>query len=428
MLQKFDLRYFLAQKHVNAVFRLHFRKLVFIGRENIPTDKPIIFAPTHRNALVDALILVYENVKQQVVFLARADIFANPTIAKILNFLKIIPVYRIRDGKENLDKNKQIFEMCRQILKQGNPICLFPEARYNPHQNQLPLQKAIPRIVLPAEAEVNFTLDTHIVPMAFYYTAKDSFLSDLYVTYSRPVRVADYKELYEQDENQAVNKLRLHLEARLREYVVDIPEEDYDEISALINFNAEELAEKSFPEKDGLVRASQEIIRRIKVLKETNPQAYADKISTLKNTLQELKSHGLTSKDFINRPTGKLGIIIRAILQIATAPLALAGLLNAIFPILTYKKLLSLFKDKQFISSVRIVSGVFIIPFFFLLQFVLMGLICGNWLYALAYLTASPIVFYFGACWRKWWKMLMRRIKTVLFIGRRKIKLDGLNI
>ena len=176
------------------------------------------------------------------------------------------------------------------------------------------------------------------------------------------------------------------------------------------------------------MRASQEIIRRIKVLKETNPQAYADKISTLKNTLQELKSHGLTSKDFINRPTGKLGIIIRAILQIATAPLALAGLLNAIFPILTYKKLLSLFKDKQFISSVRIVSGVFIIPFFFLLQFVLMGLICGNWLYALAYLTASPIVFYFGACWRKWWKMLMRRIKTVLFIGRRKIKLDGLNI
>ena len=239
----------MAQKHVNAVFRLHFRKLVFIGRENIPTDKPIIFAPTHRNALVDALILVYENVKQQVVFLARADIFANPTIAKILNFLKIIPVYRIRDGKENLDKNKQIFEMCRQILKQGNPICLFPEARYNPHQNLLPLQKAIPRIVLPAEAEVNFTLDTHIVPMAFYYTAKDSFLSDLYVTYSRPVRVADYKELYEQDENQAVNKLRLHLEARLREYVVDIPEEDYDEISALINFNAEELAEKSFPEK-----------------------------------------------------------------------------------------------------------------------------------------------------------------------------------
>ncbi|HHT22689.1 MAG TPA: hypothetical protein GXZ87_05170 [Bacteroidales bacterium] len=428
MLQKFDFKYFLMQKHVNAVFRLHFRKLVFIGKENIPTDKPIIFAPTHRNALVDALILVYENVKKQVVFLARADIFANPTIAKILNFLKIMPVYRIRDGKENLDKNQQIFDMCGQILKKGSPIALFPEGRYNPHQNLLPLQKAIPRIVLPTEAETDFTLDTHIVPMAFYYTAKDEFLSDLYVTYGKPIRVSDYKELYEQDANQAANILRLDLDARLREYVVDIPMEDYDEISALIDFNATELAKPSFPKKDGLVRASQEIIRRIKELKETAPQAYADKISATKNARQLLKSHGLTSKDFVNPPIGKFGIITRAILLIATAPLAFVGLLNTIFPTLIYKKLLNLFKNKQFISSVRIVSGIFIVPLFYLLQFVLVGLISKNWLCALAYLIASPIVFYFGTYWRKWRKMLMRKIKVRKFVDKNKGNLSDLEV
>lgn len=428
VLQRFDLKYYLAQKHVNAVFRLHFRKLVFIGRENIPTDKPIVFAPTHRNALVDALILVYENVSRQVVFLARADIFANPTIAKILNFLKIMPVYRIRDGKENLDKNQQIFEMCGEILKKGSPIALFPEGRYNPQQNLLPLQKAIPRITLPTEAETNFTLNTHIVPMAFYYTAKDEFLSDLYVTYGKPIRVSYYRELYEQDPNHATNQFRQDLDARLREYVVDIPMEDYDEISALIDFNATRLAKESFPEKDGLVRASQEIIRHVKVLKETAPQAYSEKISAAKNAIQLLKSHGLTSKDFRNQPIEKPGIISRAILLIATAPLAFAGLLNTIFPTLIYKKLLSLFKDKQFISSVRIVSGVFIVPLFYLLQSLFVGMINNNLFLALIYLIASPVVFYFGCFHRKWWKILMRRIKVKKFVDDNKVELSRLNV
>lgn len=420
MLQKFDLKYFLAQLHVNRVFRLHFRKLVFTGKENIPTDKPIIFAPTHRNALMDALILVYENVKQQVVFLARADIFKKPLVIKILNFLKIMPVYRIRDGKENLGKNEEIFKMCGRILKNGNPICLFPEARYNPHQNLLPLQKAIPRIALPTEAETNFSLDTHIVPMAFYYTNKDSFLSDLYVTYGKPVRVADYKELYDQDENQAVNKLRQDLDARLREYVVDIPEEDYDEISALIDLNAKELAKKSYPANDGLVQASQEIIRRIKALKESNPQAYTYKITAVQNALQLLKSHGLTSKDPITRPKGYLGIFARALPMAVAAPLALAGLLNTIFPILIYKKLLSVVKDKQFISSIRLVIGIFVVPIFYLLQFVLVRLISGNWLCASAYLLASPVLFMFGSYWRKGCKEILRMEVVRQFVKEKK--------
>jgi len=412
--------YFLMQLHVNRVFRLHFHKLVFTGKENIPQDKPLIYAPTHRNALMDALILVHENVKQQVVFLARADIFKKPLVIKILYLFKIMPVYRIRDGKENLGKNKEIFVQCGEILKNGNPLCLFPEARFNPHQNLLPLQKAIPRIALPTEAETGFTLDTHIVPVAFYYTAKDRFLSDLYVTYGKPVRVADYKELYLTDENQAINKLRNDLDDRLRQYVVDIPEEDYGEISALIDVNANDLAGKSYPEKDGIVKASQEIIRRIKALKESNPQAYTDKITAVQNALQLLKSHGLTSKDPITRPKGYLGIFARALPMVATAPLALAGLLNTIFPILIYKKLLSVVKDKQFISSIRLVTGIFAVPIFYLLQFALVGLIGGSWLWALTYLLASPVVFYFGCYWRKGWKEIMRMEEVRQFVKEKK--------
>lgn len=399
MFYKFDIKYTLAQLKVNLVFRLHFHKLIFTGQENIPRDKPIIYAPTHRNALVDALILVHENRKQQVVFLARADIFKKELVIKILHFLRIMPVYRIRDGKENLSKNQEIFEICGRILQNGSPLCLFPEAKYNPRQNLLPLQKAIPRIALPTEAANNFMLDIHIVPVAFYYTAKDSFLSDLYVAYGKPVKVADYKELYGKDENQAINQLRMDLDTHLRKYVVDIPEQDYDEYVALIDTNVQTLAHKYFPESDGVVHASQQIIQRLNGLKKGSPEEYFSKMSSVKQALELLKSNGLTAKDPITKPRN---ILIRRFFLFISSPIAFAGLLNTIFPILIFRKLLSMFKDKQFISSVRIVCGIFVVPVFYVLQAIIVGLITKSTAWVLIYLLASPTLFYFGNYWRKW--------------------------
>src|SRR5690554_4066884 len=111
MLYNYDFRYFLAKIPVKTVLRLNFRKLVFVGRENnVSKNKAVIFAPNHRNALLDALMLVYASYhRKQVVFLARADIFKQKFAAWILRGMRIIPVFRIRDGKDNLDKNKEIF-------------------------------------------------------------------------------------------------------------------------------------------------------------------------------------------------------------------------------------------------------------------------------------------------------------------------------
>ena len=171
MLYNYDFRYFLAKIPVKTVLRLNFRKLVFVGRkENVSKSRPVIFAPNHRNALLDALLLVYAGYHfKQVVFLARADIFKQKVVAWILKGMRIIPVFRIRDGKDNLEKNRDIFSNAARILKKGNPIALFPEGKHNPKQSLLPIQKAVPRIVLPTEASVKFELNSQIVPVSIYY-------------------------------------------------------------------------------------------------------------------------------------------------------------------------------------------------------------------------------------------------------------------
>ena len=97
-IEKYSARYALLKSAAgfwhNNVF---YRKVIVLGRENINPDDPLIFAPNHQNALMDALAVLFTH-KGQPVFLARADIFKRKTIAAILYFLKILPVYRIREG------------------------------------------------------------------------------------------------------------------------------------------------------------------------------------------------------------------------------------------------------------------------------------------------------------------------------------------
>ena len=95
----------------NNVF---YRKVIVLGRENINPDDPVIFAPNHQNALMDALAVLFTN-KGQNVFLARADIFKRKSIAAVLYFLKILPVYRIRDGFSSLKGNDEIASLSQSF-------------------------------------------------------------------------------------------------------------------------------------------------------------------------------------------------------------------------------------------------------------------------------------------------------------------------
>lgn len=127
MLYNYDFRITLVKIPIKSALRLNFRKMVFMGRkENVSKKKPIIFASNHRNALLDALLLVYAGYHfKQVVFLARADIFKQKFVAWILRGMRIIPVFRIRDGKDNLEKNKDIFNSAARILKKTIQLHCF---------------------------------------------------------------------------------------------------------------------------------------------------------------------------------------------------------------------------------------------------------------------------------------------------------------
>jgi 1-acyl-sn-glycerol-3-phosphate acyltransferase len=420
MIYNYDPRYTIAQFFTSIALRLSFRKFVFVGKkENVSKKKPVILAPNHRNALIDALLFVYSGYwNKQVVFLARADIFKQKFIAWILRGLRILPVYRIRDGKDNLEKNTEIFEDSGRILKKNNPIALFPEARHNLKQSLLPIQKAVPRIVLPTEAQYDFSLNSQIVPVAIYYRDMFSFLSDAYVRYGTPIEVSKYKDMYAENPHLAVNQLREELEDALKSIVVNIwNDEYYNQYQYAIDFNGDRIAKEMFSgEKDDFVQAAQYIVKRLDDMFENDPEAFKNKMADINEACSIIENNGLSSKDDILNPKSKLNLIVRYVALTMSAPIAFFGFANAIFPILINNKLYGLFKDKQFIPSARLVSGLLFIPIFNVIQSIVIGSLTSNWLLSLGYFVAMPVTFYFACYWRKWLKKANRDWKVSEFV------------
>ncbi|HSK13437.1 MAG TPA: 1-acyl-sn-glycerol-3-phosphate acyltransferase, partial [Phnomibacter sp.] len=83
-----------------------------------------------------------------VYYLARGDVFRHAFIRKLLAVMKMLPVYRIRDGREKLGLNEETFEKSRWVLSRGDILLVFVEG-FCLHQTtlQLPLKKGAPRVI-----------------------------------------------------------------------------------------------------------------------------------------------------------------------------------------------------------------------------------------------------------------------------------------
>ncbi|MCF0178575.1 MAG: 1-acyl-sn-glycerol-3-phosphate acyltransferase, partial [Bacteroidales bacterium] len=117
------------KKVVDAMLKCSYRHIEYTGMENLPKDGAIILAPNHTNGLMDALVLLAMD-KQPKVYVARADIFRNKKTAKILHFLRIMPIMRARDGLNEVRKNNVTIDASVDVLKDSVPFCILPEGTH----------------------------------------------------------------------------------------------------------------------------------------------------------------------------------------------------------------------------------------------------------------------------------------------------------
>lgn len=177
-----DRLYTLLRNYVDVYTRASYRRLTCRG--TLPDERAVLICPNHTNTLMDALV-VLQSRHAPTVFGARADIFAQPAVARILRFLKILPMVRRRDGIRNVLRNYETMEEVQDVLANNTPFCMFPEGTHTPGRTLQPLQKGVARIAFQSAAQ----RPTQVVPVGINYSDFFHFRGTCNLVYGDPIDV-----------------------------------------------------------------------------------------------------------------------------------------------------------------------------------------------------------------------------------------------
>jgi 1-acyl-sn-glycerol-3-phosphate acyltransferase len=394
-MKNWSLGYQLLRYYVQFALWLSHRRIVVTGRQLIPKGKPIIFAANHQNALMDSLSIVCTNPSQSV-WLARADIFKSKFIRPILNFLKMAPVYRIRDGKDSLSNNEQIFALVTQILENKDSVCLFPEAAHSGRRQMLPHKKAIPRIALEAEEKNNFALNLQIVPVGIYYSHYWKFDRNLIVQYGKPIDVDNYREEYARNPQKTMLILRDEIHDRLAPLTIQINSQqyyfDYENIRQIAGKTYSKMHRLNGNSVLQLFLAENQLIKKVETMESTEPEVFDQLISKTRAYFSLLDEKHITD-EFI-QTAAKAGwplLFIKVIGSILTLPILLTGFVFNAIPFFIPRNILrKKIKDMAFTSTFFFATGLLIFPIIYLLEALVLFALTKSWIISVSAFVLMP--------------------------------------
>jgi 1-acyl-sn-glycerol-3-phosphate acyltransferase len=235
-----DWRYsFLRIFWTDWAIRHSYRKFEVHGGETVPEDGAIILCANHCNTLMDALVVLCSH-HDKMVFGARADLFRRPFIAKLMSFVRILPMVRQRDGLRNVLQNNQTQDIIVEIIEHDTRFCLFPEGSHRTKHSLQRLGKGAFRIALAANAKFGGQKPVYLVPIGLEYGDYFRYRSTCLINYGQAVNVTKFLEEGNfAGEQQAIEALRQELSRRMEELITYIPDdENYDSKWALTKMDA----------------------------------------------------------------------------------------------------------------------------------------------------------------------------------------------
>lgn len=396
-MEKWSRGYAALKVLVKYAFWLSHKRIVVVGRERIPKNIPLIFAPNHQNALMDALAVLLTN-RTQPVWLARADIFKSGWARKVLTFLKIVPVYRIRDGKENLDRNDETFSLSVRVLENKQALALFPEAAHTGRRQMISHKKAVPRIAFLSEEKHQFKLGTQIIPVGIYYSHYWDFNRSVIVQYGDPILVADYKTIFEENEQTAVRAMREEIYRRIKSLVLHIESQEYYSVYEQIRDVAgETLAKRANLSKNRLLNRSysdKKLVEALEMFEQTEPDAFAGLADDVKTLTHGASRVGVRLEAIgIFRFRRMLKMSVQLIFAVACLPVFAAGLLFNGLPFLIPRALVRRkLKDPIFRSTFNLVLGLVLFPVFYLMVAAILGFVLHSFLLAFLLFWTMPLL------------------------------------
>lgn len=201
----------------------YFKIIKVTGKENIPTQGPIIFVANHPSTLMDPVV-IGAIVKPEIYFLAAAEFMGKGMVTWLMGSLfNMIPVYRPDTLPDKASKNNDVFEKCYAHLAKKGSILIFPEGSSTTEKRLRTLKTGTARIALGTEK--NNDLKVQIIPIGLNYTDPHTFQSDLFVSIGKPIYTSDLELSSVTDEFEKAKALTQIIEDKLKENLIHIEDE-----------------------------------------------------------------------------------------------------------------------------------------------------------------------------------------------------------
>ena len=184
----------------------------------------MLLATNHPNSFLDAIILdtLFE---EPVYALARGDAFKNKKNDAILRTLKMLPVYREREGTENLQLNYNTFDDCIGIFKKEGIVLIFPEALCENEWHLRPLKKGTARLAVAAWQK---GIPLKILPVGINYSSFYLFGKNVHINFGEFIEQQHFAIAVNENGKLLID-INMAIQQQLQQLVYEISPEDKEQ-------------------------------------------------------------------------------------------------------------------------------------------------------------------------------------------------------
>lgn len=375
---------------------LYFRRIVCSGLEETEKGKPVLILANHTNGFLDALV-VGAVAKRKPYFFTRGDAFKKKWAGRFLRSIGLLPVYRLSEGKDNLQNNDSTNEEALNILGRGGIVVIYAEGKSDVAKVLKPLKKGPFRLAVHA-ADVLETAPV-IVPLGINYVHPVKPFTTLYLQAGKAIDLAAFKGADEKEQAKASLQLMRQMDTILPRYAWNVTHPE-DVLLADDLLGLQEINSPSFEE-------TQKLIERLNALNEIERADLQEQWNRFAALKQQLR---LTNHDNREQLSGA-GIL----LGILGAIPAFAGWAFHWLPVYSSKRLAGrLVKDADLYASVFLTGNLLFVLVWYLLLLPIIGIISG-WRGLLVGLVVLPLA---GVFYIKIYRNILGRFKSALRLRR----------
>jgi len=171
---------------VRLALQLYCNRFTIANKSWLRQKGPLLLACNHPNSFFDAII-IGSQFNEPVHFLARGDAFKKPWVRKLLSALKMIPIYRLREGREYLALNDATFDTCGTILANGGILLIFSEGLCINDYHIRPLKKGTARIAINAWSNPTIANHFKVLPVGISYNNFRGLGKKIFLQFGEPL-------------------------------------------------------------------------------------------------------------------------------------------------------------------------------------------------------------------------------------------------